>query len=192
MCIRDSLSPGWTLATSGKPQPRPLYYQWAKVKDDYTMDLPHLTEADLRALTGYRSLDVSGDMTFDPGAAANVTPARLAQPGKADPKEVVLDNRLNWFFSPKEMVSALRYTDAQGNARDLVFLRPEMYEAFFRLATVAPDAKARGIRSHADRVIGYTTAERGGSPNGRLVLVLDPFLGANPPVDEEDLLGFGA
>jgi hypothetical protein len=37
-------------------------------------------------------------------------------------------------------------------------------------------------------VIGYFTVPRGDSPNGRIVLVLDTWLGANPPVDEEDLL----
>lgn len=185
------LAPGWTLANSGKPQPRPLYYQWEKVKDDYTMDLPRLTRDDLRALTGYRSLTLTNEIAIDPGAPVSVSPARLAQTGKADPNVVRLDNHLNWFFSPKEMVATLRYHDAKGTPRDLVFLRPEMYEAFFALAKIAPDARARGIKSHADRVIGYTTVERSDSPNGRVALVLDTYLGANPPVDEEDLLGFG-
>jgi len=168
--------------------PTPVYYSWAKVKDDYTWLLPHLTVADLRAITGYAGLTVSNEMLFDPGRPVSLKPARLFRTGKADPNDVGLNNELNWFFSPKEMVSVLRYKRGSGPVRDLVFLRPEMYESFAALAKVAPDAAKRGIKSHADRVIGYFTVPRGDSPNGRIVLVLDTWLGANPPVDEEDLL----
>ena len=82
----------------------------------------------------------------------------------------------------------LRYKRGTEPARDLVFLRPEMYEAFTSIARVAPDAAKRGIKSHADRVIGYFTVPRGDSMNGRILLVLDTWLGDNPPVDKEDLL----
>lgn len=168
--------------------PKPTYFQWAKVKDDYTYLLPRLTTADLRAITGYSKLNVSDDMLFDPGQPATLKPARLFHNGKADPKEVTLNNQVNWFFSPKEMVGVLRYKKGSGPARDLVLLRPEMYEAFTSIARVAPGAAKRGIKSHADRVIGYYTVQRGDNLNGRVVLVLDTWLGATPPVDEEDLL----
>lgn len=169
--------------------PAPVYYSWAKVKDDYTWLLPHLTVADLRAITGYSKLNVTDEMLFDPGQPVSLKPARLFHTGKADPNEVALNNEVNWFFSPKEMIGALRYKRGSGPARDLVFLRPEMYESFAALAKVDPEAARRGIKSHADRVIGYFTVPRGDSMNGRVVLVLDTWLGANPPVDEEDLLG---
>ncbi|HEY3268110.1 MAG TPA: tetratricopeptide repeat protein [Armatimonadota bacterium] len=179
------------VAISDVPIPRPVYFQWSKVKDDYTQLLPHLTLADLRALTGYNGLTASDDMFYDPASATPEKPARLFHSGKADASEVSLNNELNWFFSPKENVAALRYKDRKGARRDLVLLRPEAYEAFTRLAAVAPDARARGIKAHGDRVIGYFTVPRADSINGRVVLVLDTWLGENPPVDEEDLLGYG-
>ncbi|HEY3415188.1 MAG TPA: tetratricopeptide repeat protein [Armatimonadota bacterium] len=168
--------------------PKPTYYQWAKVKDDYTWLLPHLTTMDLRAITGYSKLNASEEMLFDPGQPTTLKPARLFHNGKADPNEIALNNELNWFFSPKEMVGVLRYKRGAAQARDLVFLRPEMYEAFTSIARVSPEAAKRGIKSHADRVIGYYTVPRGDNLNGRVVLVLDTWLGNNPPVDEEDLL----
>jgi hypothetical protein len=166
----------------------PKTFTWSKVKDDYTQDLPHLSLDDLRAVTGYKNLTATNEMLFDPGAP-NDTP-RL-QTDAADPKKVALDNELNWFFSPKEMVAMLRYDAKGGKKRDLVFLRPEMYEAFMALAKVSPEAKARGIKAHGNQVIGYFTVPRPDSMNGRIVLVLDTYLGDHPPVDEEDLLGFG-
>jgi tetratricopeptide (TPR) repeat protein len=166
----------------------PKTFTWAKVKDDYTQDLPHLSLDDLRAVTGYKNLTVTNEMLFDPGEASDTPRLRS---GKADPSETALNNALNWFFSPKEMVAMLRYDAKDGKKRDLVFLRPEMYEAFMALAKVSPEAKARGIKAHGNQVIGYFTVPRSDSPNGRIVLVLDTYLGDHPPVDEEDLLGFG-
>jgi hypothetical protein len=168
----------------------PKAFRWSAVKDDYTQDLPHLSLDDLRAVTGDKGLTVSNEMLFSP-ALPRAASGPLRVVSQADPDRVALDNELNWFFSPKEMVAMLRYDAKDGAKRDLVFLRPEMYESFMRLAKVSPEAKARGIKSHANQVIGYFTVPRPDSPNGRIVLVLDTYLGDNPPTDEEDLLGFG-
>jgi len=153
-------------------------FTWETVKDDYTQDLPHLTQSDLQAITGYQALSVDDTMLF----STSETPAT------PDPKSVQLDNQLNWFFSPKEMIATIRYQRADGARRDLVFLRPEMYEAFFALAKVGRDAQTQGITRHADQVIGFFTVPREDSPNGRIVLVVDTVLGSKLPVDEEDLL----
>lgn len=168
--------------------PKPALYEWAKVKDDYTWLLPRLTIADLRAITGNKALDATNEILFTGAKPGAGMPARLFHTGKADPNEVALNDEVNWFFSPKEMVGVLRYKKGAGPARDLVFLRPEMYEAFTSIAKVSPEAAKRGIKSHADRVIGYLTVPRGDSFNGRILLVLDTWLGDTPPVDEEDLL----
>lgn len=178
------LTPPAPLAAQNRPV-APTF-SWWKVRDDYTMDLPRLTVEDLRAVTGFDSLAVTNEVLIRPGNGIRTALPVLMQ---ADPGVVALDNQVNWFFSPKETMGALRYKRASGETRDLVFLRPEMYEAFFRIARMTPEARKRGIRWHADQVIGYLTVPRGDSPNGRILLVVDTYLGDSPPVDEEDLLG---
>jgi len=53
---------------------------------------------------------------------------------------------------------------------------------------LTPEAKALGIQSHLDQVIGTITVPRPDSLNGRIVLVVDTYLGDKLPTDEEDLL----
>jgi hypothetical protein len=100
---------------------------------------------------------------------------------KADPKNVALNNELNWFFSPKEFAAVVRYKRGS-ETRDLLFLRPEAYESYLKMI------KVPGKKKISDQVIGYFLTERDESPNGRIVLVVDTYLGDKLPVDEEDLL----
>jgi hypothetical protein len=155
----------------------PKTYKWESVKDDYTTLLPRLSLEDLRAITGYGSFKVTDDMLFDvSGEPASAQPTGHFLT-KADPKQVALDNQLNWFFSPKENMAFLRFLRG-GKKRDLVFLRPEGYDPFLTLGKVKAGAS----------VIGYFLVDRDESPNGRIVLVVDTYLGDDLPVDEEDLL----
>jgi len=169
----------------------PRTYSWPAVADDYTMLLPQLTIDQLRAVTGYKTLTASNDIFFDlsrerlePKVAGCAIP-------KVDLKNVQVNNELNWDSAPKEDLAVIRYRRA-GKLHDLVFLRPEGYEPFLRMMRLTPEAKALGIRSHLDRVIGYFTVPRGDSANGRIVLVVDTYLGDKLPVDEEDLLDISA
>jgi tetratricopeptide (TPR) repeat protein len=163
---------------------KPMTYEWSAVADDYTTLLPALTENDLRAITGYKTLTVTNEMLFD---ISRETAALGPVIAKADPTNVALNNQLNWFFSPKEFAAVLRYRRGS-TKRDLLFIRPEGYESFLRLLPVLPAAKALGVKSHASQVIGYLTVPRPDSPHGRIVLVVDTFLGDKLPVDEEDLM----
>ncbi|HOP79457.1 MAG TPA: hypothetical protein PLZ21_02725, partial [Armatimonadota bacterium] len=165
----------------------PKTYSWEKVADDYTVLTPELTIDDLRAITGYNTMTATNEIFFDL-SKENIDPAiKPYVIDKADPKVVALDNQLNWFFSPKEFAAVVRYKRGS-QTRDLLFLRPEAYESYLKLIQVTPEAKKLGINRHIDQVIGYFLTEREESPNGRIVLVVDTYLGNKLPVDEEDLL----
>ncbi|HPP74683.1 MAG TPA: hypothetical protein PLU88_06125 [Armatimonadota bacterium] len=165
----------------------PKTYSWEKVAHDYTMLIPQLTIDDLRAITGYKTMTATNEVFFDL-SKENIDPAiKPYVIDKADPKVVALDNQLNWFFSPKEFAAVVRYKRGS-QTRDLLFLRPEAYESYLKLIQVTPEAKKLGINRHIDQVIGYFLTEREESPNGRIVLVVDTYLGNKLPVDEEDLL----
>jgi len=81
----------------------------------------------------------------------------------------------------------LRYRHG-GRQRDLLFIRPEAYEAVLSLLPVSAEAKRLGIKSHSEQIIGYFTVPRSDSAHGRIVLVVDTALPDHLPVDEEDLL----
>jgi hypothetical protein len=165
----------------------PKTYSWEKVADDYTVLLPELTIDDLRTITGYKTLAANDDIFFDL-SGEQIDPAfRSLVIEKSDPKNVALNNELNWYFSPNEMAAVVRYKRGP-QVRDLLFLRPEGYETYLALLPVKPEAKKLGIKRHADQVIGYFLTRRDDCPNGRIVLVVDTYLGDKLPVDEEDLL----
>jgi hypothetical protein len=164
----------------------PKTFNWWSVAEDYTALLPELSVKDLSSLTG-SILDITNEMLF----GYQVMPkGGLPYPwmvNSADPKSIKLDNQLNWFFSPKELTAVFRY-QRNGKTRDLLFIKPEGYEAFLKLMPVSAQAKKLGIKSHADQVIGYLTVPRSDSALGRIVLVVDTYLGDRLPTDEEDLL----
>jgi hypothetical protein len=170
----------------------PKTYRWGEVADDYTMLLPHLTLDDLRAITGYKTMTATNEIFFDLSGEELHPAFRALTLPKADPANIALNNELNWYFSPKEMAAVVRYKRQTGQTRDLLFLRPEAYETFLALLPVKPEAAKRGIKRHADQVIGYFTVPRDESPNGRIVLVVDTYLGDELPIDEEDLLAISA
>lgn len=164
----------------------PQTFRWSDVRDDYTVLLPELSLEDLRAVTGYQSLEASNEVLF----SLRDEPWTVGQGSvldKPNPTVVRLDNQVNWFFSPKEAAGVVRYRRGS-QRRDLLFLRPEGYEAFLNLMPVSSEAKTAGIKSHAEQVIGYFLAKRPDSPNGRILLVVDTVLPARLPIDEEDLL----
>jgi hypothetical protein len=161
----------------------PKTYSWPEVKDNYTMLLPELTLGNLRAIAGFTDLAVNDDIFFSRSDGPFIA--------KPDPTNVALNNELNWFFAPKEMAAVVRYKRGT-QSRDLLFLRPEAYETYLSLIPVSAAARKLGIQRQADRVIGYFTVPRGDSLNGRIVLVVDTYLGDKLPVDEEDLLDIGS
>jgi hypothetical protein len=173
----------------------PKTYSWAKVWDDYTVLLPELSIEDLRAITGYKTMTATNDIFFDLSKEKIDPSIKPYVIDKADPQNVAVNNLLNIYFVdtqtlhayPKEMMATVRYKRGS-QTRDLVFLRPEAYETYLKLLTVTPEAKKLGIKSHADRVIGYFLVPRDDCGNGRIVLVLDTYLGDKLPVDEEELL----
>jgi len=169
----------------------PKTYSWNAVKDDYTVLLPELTIDDLRAITGYKTLKASDDIFFDLSGEKFGPAFRPYVIDKSDPENIGLNNELNWYLSPKEMAAFIRYKRG-GQVRDLLFLRPEVYETYFALMPVKPEARKLGIKRHADQVIGCFLTQREDSPNGRIVLVVDTHLGDKLPVDEEDLLDISA
>ncbi len=153
-------------------------YRWSDVKDDYTTLLPCLTEKDLAAHTGLSGLSITKDSLITAPGAPKLQPWVSSY----DQDDHQLNNLLNWRF---ESAAVLRYTKG-GKSHDLVLLRPEAYDTYIRLMRVP---KGRGIKSHADRVLGYTLI-RGldDCPNGRVMLVLDTYLGDKLPADEKELL----
>ena len=165
----------------------PKTYTWEKVADDYTTLLPCLTIDDLRAITGYNTLKANDDMLFDL-SGESIDPAfRSLLIQKSDQSDLTLNNELNWFIWPREMAAVIRYNRGS-QVRDLLFLRPEAYETYLTLMPVNGEAKKLGIKRHADQVIGYFSVPRDDFPNGRVVLVVDTYLGKKMPADEEELL----
>lgn len=165
----------------------PKMYTWENVANDYTLLIPELKIDDLRAITGYKTMTATNEIFFDLSKEKLDPAIKPYVIDKADPKNVALNNELNWFFSPKELAAVVRYKKGS-ETRDLLFLKPEAYESYLNLIPVTPEAKKLGISRHADRVIGYFLTERDESPNGRIVLVVDTYLGDKLPTDEEDLL----
>ncbi len=183
---RAAMPEGYTEPAAPALTPkRPRTYSWETVRDDYTTLLPELSLADLRAITGYPTLAATDDVLLD--LSEEPAAAKLQPIATSDPKSVRFDNLLNWYFSPKELSAVVRYRRG-AQTRDLLLLCPEAYEAFFALLPVTPEAAAIGIKRHADQAIGYFLTKREDSPNGRIVLVVDTYLGAHLPRDEEDLL----
>jgi len=154
-------------------------YRWADVKDDYTTLLPRLTDKDIAARTGLKDLSVSKDSLITASGAGSSQPWVTAY----DQNDRALNNLLNWRF---ESVAVVRYLDNRSGVHDLVFLRPEAYDTYISHMRLP---KASNIKSHADRVLGYVLiAGLDDCPNGRVMLVLDTYLGNKLPVDEKDLL----
>jgi hypothetical protein len=175
----------------------PKTYSWDKVADDYTVLIPELRIEDLRAITDYKTMTATNQIFFDL-SKENIDPTiRPYVTDKPNPANVALNNELSYYVEfdkslyPKEMMAVVRYKRG-AETRDLVFLRPEVYESYLKLLTVTPEAKKLGIKRHADRVIGYFLTQRDDCPNGRIVLVLDTYLGDKLPVDEEDLLNIAS
>lgn len=179
---------GFTVPTDPAFNPRnPKTFKWSEVADDYTTLLPQLTIEDLRSLTGYPYLTATNEVLF---GFSPIPKGGLPYPwmvNASDPKSIRLDNQLNWFFSPKELCATLRYR-RDGKQRDLLFIRPEGYEAFLSLLPVFREAEKLGIKSHSNQIIGYFTVPRPDSPHGRIMLVVDTALPEKLPTDEEDLL----
>jgi len=165
----------------------PRTYKWQEVADDYTTLLPQLAEDDLRAITGYKTLKVTNEMLFDLSGESEGMKLQPYGIEESDQKDVRLNNQLNWFIWPREMAAVVRYKRGS-QRRDLLFLRPEAYEAYLKMITVSSEAKKLGINNHSEQVIGYLSVTHPDFPNGRVVLVVDTYLGNKLPVDEEDLL----
>jgi len=170
---------GWV-----RPRVRPdpsehRLYRWDEVADDYTTLLPRLTEKDLEDYTGLNGISVTKDCLITCAGPHNKQRWLEAY----DENDRTLNNLLNWRF---ESAAVLRYVNRNKEARDLVFLRPEAYETYIRLMRVP---RYGGVKHHADRVLGYMlVAGLEDHPNGRVMLVLDTFLGETLPRDEKDLL----
>ena len=170
---------GWT-----KPHVQPdasehRLYRWDDVADDYTLLLPQLTEKDLEDYTGLREISLTKDSLITCAGPHN----KQRWLDSYDENDRTLNNLLNWRF---ESAAVLRYANRKNEVRDLVFLRPEAYETYIRLMRLP---RRSGIKSHADRVLGYVLINGlDDHPNGRVMLVLDTFLGETLPQDEKDLL----
>ncbi len=154
-------------------------YRWDDVADDYTTLLPQLTGKDLDSYTGLKGISITKDSLITCAGPHNKQRWLEAY----DENDRTLNNLLNWRF---ESAAALRYVNRRKEARDLVFLRPEAYETYIRLMSVP---RYGGVKRHADRVLGYVLVDGlEDHPNGRVMLVLDTFLGETLPRDEKDLL----
>lgn len=168
--------------------PKGVLYNWDKVKDDWTVDLPRLTLQDLREHTGFPDLTISNEVLIDPGKPLSSEGPWLHQ---FDPHDALLNNELNW---SREFIAVLRYwqrdKDGRGVPHDLVFIRPEGFDLFTHLMRLPSqqDQSAYGITDHSSRVLGYYLVEQPDNPNGRIILVLDTWLGSPLPANEEDLL----
>lgn len=169
---------GWKLPHVTPDPSEGRLYRWDDVRDDYTTLLPLLTDKDLARHTATPDFAISKDSLI-----TGRSPVKQPLVQANDPNDRVLNNLLNWRF---ESAAVFRYRDKGGSARDLVFLRPEAYETYIRLMRIP---KGSAIKSHADRVLGYVLLDgMDDHPNGRVMLVLDTYLGDKLPVDEKDLL----
>ncbi|MGQ9764249.1 MAG: hypothetical protein ACUVRS_08355 [Armatimonadota bacterium] len=142
-----------------------------------------MTEKDLENYTGLKNIVITKDCLIT---------CESPHPDQQwintyDENDRRLNNLLNWRF---ESAAVLRYTNRQKQIRDLVFLRPEAYKTYISLMRTDPRS---GIKRHADRVLGYVLVYGlEDHPNGRVMLVLDTFLGKNLPSVDKDLLNLGA
>ena len=147
-------------------------YNWDEVKDDFIELLPHLTDEDVKTITGlknFRKEPAALLFHAEPVKGSRVIP----EPNKDDKQ---LNNYLNWDW---EAVAAVRY-ERDGRYRDLVFIRPEYYEEYVRL--LPGDA--------ANNVVGVVWIE---SPDGSLatyrsVIAIDTRIEGEYPQDEEEIL----
>lgn len=185
--IRPQLRSGEHANTYAAPAVGP-YYRWADVQDDYVERLPRLDEAALARIAGMEGLQLAEDaflLTLPEGMEAQAGSRYVAERDDAD---ATLNNYLNW---DREVAAALRYVK-DGEAHDLLMIRPEYYDEFFGLLREAERGWARGTRP-AERVLGYILIPKPryeSTPNRspRLVLVLDAALG-DYPAEDLDLLG---
>jgi tetratricopeptide (TPR) repeat protein len=188
--------PGWDYPRTAPPT-EPTYYNWWQVRDDYTNKIPLLSETDLKRFTKLPTLEITSDVVIHVSRKGREPAVEMGAPVRYyfDRNDTVLDNEMNW---PRENVAVVRYpvyTKASKSSpevrewHDLVFLRPEAYDLYLSLMRVPEEARTKhGIKSHADRVIGYVLVDREDSPNGRVLLVVDTYLGEQLPVFEWDLL----
>lgn len=184
----NDMAPAWSPPSAGP------HYRWRDVAGDYVDRLPRLTRDDFRRITGDESLNIAGEVAGRSGYFA-VGPAREdaarrvrslpAQWRPQQDRDVVLNNVMDW---ERESVAVYRY-DKSGEARDLLFLKPEALSAFSTILIEAPRAaKVYEGTVPGDRLLGYV--EIPGGPQVRRVLVLEAALAdvKDWPLDEEDLL----
>jgi tetratricopeptide (TPR) repeat protein len=173
------------------------HYNWHDVACDYTFKLPRLTQKEIAIACNHPGLEIEdGDIdgvfihSYGKNRHGEAYGAGFLV-GKFDPKDVLLNNELNW---KREAMALVRYAKPEGRRMvpgDLIFLKPDKVEAYLSLMQL-PDmrtAKRMDIRSHMDRVIGYyVTKESDGWPHGRTLIVVDTYLGETVPDCEKDLL----
>lgn len=176
-------------------------YRWADVQDDYLERLPRLSDAGLQRLTGIAGLTcdaerfwlklpegappAAGSHVLDVTAASDVVARDALQ--RADRQ---LNNYLNWDL---EAAAALRYVK-DGEARDLLLIRPEYYTEFLTLLREADTPLSRAT-APSERLLGYLYLPEvtySSTPNRpfthRVVLVVETTL-PDYPEDDLDLLG---
>ncbi len=187
--LRNEELPGikWSVVppanwTPSKVTPDPSehkLYRWEEVRDDYTTLLPCFSNKDLEGYTGLKNLHISKECLITCEGAQN----KHNWVGAYDENDRTLNNLLNWRF---ESAAVLRYTNKQNQLRDLVFLRPEAYETYISLMRTDPSS---GIKRHEERVLGYVLVfGLEDHPNGRVMLVLDTYVGKELPAEDKDLL----
>jgi len=158
-------------------------YRWDDVADDYTTKLPRLSEKDLAAWTGLPDITITNQVVIT--TTGKHGDQRWVE--GYDQEDRLLNNELNWRF---ESAAVLRYLTKKNKPRDLVFLRPEAYETYLRM--MKSEEGLRG-KKPSSRVLGYVIV--GGlddHPNGRIMLVVDTYLGRRLPADEKELLDISA
>lgn len=180
------------------------HYAWAGVKYDWREQLPELSAANLEAITGRKGIQIAGSVerlqgffaiTWS-GQAESSTYRSLAKPWQPGmDRDVTLNNVLDW---EREACAAVRY-QRDGKDRDLLFVKPEAFDAYSMLLDEpAAAAELFGNQPPTERVLGYVVIPAGApaaDPGGWTLLVLDTLLSEvndaqrpNWPLDEEDLL----
>lgn len=177
------------------------HYRWADVQDDYLERLPRLTDADLQRLTGIAGLTCDAQRFWlklpegvSPAAASHVLYVTAASDVMArdalQRADRQLNNYLNWDL---EAAAALRYVK-DGEARDLLLIRPEYYTEFLTLLREADTPLSRATAPN-ERLLGYlylpevTYSSTSNRPfTHRVVLVVETAL-PDYPEDDLDLLG---
>lgn len=192
--------PDEDLVPAYAPPPTGPYYLWTQAQADYLDILPSLTSADLAAITGIKDLHVDGFVDRLKGYAAVLAPDLaegttyrvLKESWRVDKdSDSALNNVLDW---SREACAALRY-QKNGAERDLLFIKPEAFEAFTTdLIEPAATAKLFEGKSPAQRILGYVLVPAA-NEGTRVLFVIDSLLSDKSdadrsvwPVDEEDLL----